>query len=256
MTTPVIELTQTSLTYRVVKERPHSGLARHFPWASHWKTTHGVKAVREIDLKINHGETVGVIGSNGAGKSTLLRLMAGILKPSSGTVQTHGTVSTLLSLGVGFRPQLTGRENAVLAGLAAGITKKDVLSRIDSILDFADIGEFADLPVRTYSSGMNTRLGFAVASSMTPDILLIDEALSAGDAEFKSRAQERIRELITEASTLVLVSHSMKAITDLCDRVIWVDRGQIKLDGSAKQVTDAYTNGHKRDSDAMAFEDF
>lgn len=242
MSSPAIELSHVSLTFRLLKDRPASGIAKHFPWANQWKTSYHVEAVRDVSLRIDRGSTVGIIGSNGAGKSTLLRLMAGILKPSYGTVAVQGRVSALLSLGVGFRPQLTGRENAILAGLAAGNSKKEVLSRVDSILEFADIGEFADLPVRTYSSGMNTRLGFAVASSMTPETLLIDEALSAGDAEFRKRAQSRIKKLIAETSTLVLVSHSMSTIEDLCERTVWMSGGRVQSDGPSKDVCQHYLN--------------
>lgn len=245
MSTPAIELSRVSLTYRLLKERPDSRITKRFPWASHWKATHEVNAVRDVSLRIERGSTVGVIGSNGAGKSTLLRLMAGILKPNHGAVQTQGKISTLLSLGVGFRPQLTGRENAILAGLAAGNSRQVVLSQIDSVLEFADLGEFADLPLRTYSSGMSTRLGFAVASSMIPEILLIDEALSAGDADFRQKAQSRITELIAEANTLVLVSHSMNVIQELCQRTVWISQGRVHLDGPSEEVCGSYLESHR-----------
>jgi ABC-type polysaccharide/polyol phosphate transport system ATPase subunit len=200
-----------------------------------------VKAVRDISFDVPHGTVLGIIGVNGAGKSTLLRAVAGILPPTAGRVEVHGRVSTLLALGVGFNPDLSGRENVVLGGLAAGLTREELAAKYDEIAGFAELGEVMDLPMRTYSSGMYGRLAFSVAVNMEPDILLIDEALSIGDARFKRKSFDKMRELCDQAGTIFIVSHALKSIRRLCSEVIWINNGRLAMRDEPDAVIEAYT---------------
>ncbi len=186
--------------------------------------TRTVEAVKNLSLDIPHGSVVGIVGANGAGKSTLMRSIAGILPPTSGQITVNGRISTLLALGVGFNKALSGRDNIILGGLAAGMSKAEIESQTDSIAEFADLPEgFIDMPVRTYSNGMYSRVAFAVAVNMTPDILLLDEALSAGDAAFKEKSFNRMRELCAEARTILIISHALSSLNELCDRAFLTD---------------------------------
>jgi ABC-type polysaccharide/polyol phosphate transport system ATPase subunit len=199
-----------------------------------------VRAVRNVSLEIPHGAVLGVVGVNGAGKSTLLRALAGILPPTEGRIEVVGKVSTLLALGIGFKADLTGRENVVLGGLAAGLTRAQVAAKYEEIVDFSELGDFMDMPMRTYSSGMFGRLAFSVAVSMEPDILLIDEALSTGDARFREKSFDKMRELCGQARTILLVSHGLRSIRELCDEAIWMHEGRIQLRDDADTVVRAY----------------
>ncbi len=219
------------------------------------KNVRTIDAIKNVSFDIKHGTVLGVVGHNGAGKSTLLRAISGILPPSSGEIEVHGQVSTLLSLGVGFNNKLSGTENIMLAGLAAGMSRSEILERRQAIIDFAEIGDFIDLPVRAYSSGMSQRLAFSVAVNMNPEILLIDEALSAGDARFKVKAQAKMRELMETAHTMVLVSHALSSIRELCNDAIWLDHGTLMMHGDPNEVVDAYTKYMQVDQSAAVLED-
>jgi ABC-type polysaccharide/polyol phosphate transport system ATPase subunit len=200
-----------------------------------------VEAVKHMNLDIPHGSVLGIVGANGAGKSTLMRSIAGILPPTEGRIIVNGKISTLLALGVGFNPSLSGRDNIILGGLASGLTKNEIASKTDEIARFADLPDgFIDMPVRTYSSGMYGRVAFAVAVAMSPDILLLDEALSAGDAAFKEKSFLRMRELVQEARTIVIVSHALQTVKDLCTHAIWMHKGEILAKGDAGEITDKY----------------
>lgn len=199
-----------------------------------------VRAVQDVSFEVPRGTVLGVIGANGAGKSTLVRAMAGILPPTSGRIEVHGRVSTLLALGVGFDRKLTGRQNVLLGGLAAGLRRDQLAGKYDEIVEFAELEEYMDMPMRTYSAGMYGRLAFSVAVNMEPDILLIDEALSVGDAHFKQKSFAKMRELCEQAHTIVLVSHGMRALRQLADEVLWLDHGQMRGYGSPKQVIKDY----------------
>jgi teichoic acid transport system ATP-binding protein len=177
-----------------------------------------VDAVRGVSFDVQRGSVLGIVGHNGAGKSTLLRAIAGILPPEHGRIEVAGQVSTLLALGLGFNQALSGRENIAIGGLAAGLSRTEIREREDEIIEFAGIGDFIDMPMRTYSSGMKGRLAFAVSTSLSPDILLIDEALSAGDAAFKKKAADRMKQLCGEDRTIVLVSHGLGSIRELADQ--------------------------------------
>jgi len=197
-------------------------------------------ALQDVSFEIKKGETVGIIGRNGSGKSTLLQLICGILKPTSGEVQVNGRISALLELGSGFNPEFTGRENVYFQGAVMGLTKKEMDDRFDDIAAFADIGDFIDQPVRTYSSGMYVRLAFAVAVSVEPDILVVDEALAVGDIGFQQKCFERIREMREAGTTIFLVSHDTLFMRNFGDTVIYLNHGQIKNMGDPETVGEGY----------------
>lgn len=237
---PAISIKDLSITYKTNFQRTPTlmNAVRHFGRGE--RVVKEVNAVKKVNLEVKHGTVLGLIGHNGAGKSTLLKAIAGILPPSEGQITVYGKVSTLLSLGVGFNPNLSGIENIRLAGLASGRTPPEVEERIPEIIDFAELGEFIEMPLRTYSSGMMSRLAFSAAVHMDPDILLIDEALSAGDARFKVKANKKMHELMSSARTLILVSHALSAITDMCDDAAWLDHGNLMMRGKPQEVVDAY----------------
>lgn len=193
-------------------------------------------ALKDISLDIYHGETLGVIGRNGVGKSTLLRLLAGIISPDKGQMVNHGVSASLLSLQAGFIQNLTGRENAILSGMMLGLTKKAVVGRLDEIQSYADIGDFFDQPVHSYSPGMSARVGFSIAIHIDPDVILLDEILGVGDENFRIKSSQTMREKIKENKTVVLVSHQMALVEELCDRVVWIEMGIVRDTGDTLQV--------------------
>jgi lipopolysaccharide transport system ATP-binding protein len=197
-------------------------------------------AVRDVDLSVDKGCCLGLIGENGSGKSTLLRLIAGVLRPTTGSVSVHGRVSALLELGAGFNPEFTGRENIFLNASILGFTDVETRDRMPSIEKFAEIGEFIDRPVKTYSSGMFVRLAFAVAIHMDPDVLIVDEALSVGDIFFQQRCMRRILQLKHQGVTIVFVSHDLEAVRSLADRAVWMDHGKAFLEGKTDEVVSKY----------------
>jgi ABC-type polysaccharide/polyol phosphate transport system ATPase subunit len=245
-----------SLTYRTTFERRPTLKSALVRLGRGERAVTEVQAVQNVTFDVPHGNAVGIIGANGAGKSTLLRMIAGILPPSSGRIEVHGRVSTLLSLGVGFNQQLSGRENVVLGGLAAGMSKAEVADKYEEIADFAELGEFIDMPLRTYSSGMFQRLAFSVAVHMDPDLLIVDEALSAGDAQFKQKAAAKMHELVTSAHTMFLVSHALGTVKDLCNDAIWMHKGRLMMRGEPGEVIDEYSRFLKVGEDAYSMEDF
>lgn len=197
-------------------------------------------ALKDISFDLFHGETLGVLGRNGAGKSTLLRLLAGIIGPDKGTIETDGSQVSLLSLGVGFINHLTGRENAVLSGILLGMRRRLVEDRMDDIIAFAELDQFIDQPLRTYSAGMRARLAFSVAFQARPAILLVDEVLGVGDIEFNRKSTEVMKERIRSNHTVVIVSHQMGTLRQLCDRVVWIEDGKTLMEGAATEILDRY----------------
>lgn len=197
-------------------------------------------ALRDVSFSVGRGEAVGLIGHNGAGKSTLLRLLCGLGRPTSGQVRVSGRVAALLELGVGFHPQLSGRENLYVSAIVAGLQRAQVEARFNEIVDFAEIGPFLDQPLRTYSAGMKMRLAFAVAAHVDPDILIVDEVLAVGDQAFQQRCVERIERFRSAGATLLIVSHDMSMVRRFCDRAILFQHGQIVKDGPADLVAEAY----------------
>jgi len=214
-----------------------------------------VLALQDVSFEITHGTVLGIVGHNGAGKSTLMRAISGILPPSKGRIEVHGRISTLLALGVGFNTALSGTENVMLGGLAAGLSREEVNERYQEIADFAELGDFIDMPMRTYSSGMFSRLAFSVAVHMEPDVLIIDEALSAGDAKFKKKAALKMEELMGQARTMLLVSHALGTIKEMCNDAIWLDHGKLMRRGDPTEIVAAYLKHLEVGDDASAMED-
>lgn len=202
--------------------------------------TRDYPAIRGVSFTIFEGETVGVIGRNGCGKSTLLRLVAGIYRPDAGQIRRHCSRISLLSLTLGFDPQLSGRENAVLSGMLSGSTRAQVEAELDEIIQFAELGRFIDEPIKTYSTGMRSRLGFAVALKLRTDLMLLDEVLSVGDQAFREKAEKAMVERINSRQTVMLVSHSISQTQALCDRVIWLDQGRVVEIGEPGEVIERY----------------
>jgi ABC-type polysaccharide/polyol phosphate transport system ATPase subunit len=199
-----------------------------------------VAALRNVTFSVDRGEAFGIIGRNGSGKSTLLKLISGILKPTSGKVNVNGRVAALIELGAGFHPEITGRENIYINGIMLGLSRREIDQRFDKIVEFSGIADFLDQPVKTYSSGMYVRLGFAVAVHVDPDVLLIDEVLSVGDEEFSARCVAKIQEMKYRGVTLLFVTHQLDQVRNLCDRALWLDRGRTEAVGDPMRVVDAY----------------
>ena len=196
--------------------------------------------LNDINIDIKKGENVALIGVNGSGKSTLLKLMTQIIFPNKGTIETHGKLTSLLELGAGFHPDFSGRENIYFNSSIFGLTKKEIDSRLDQIIEFSELGELIDNPVRTYSSGQYMRLAFSVAINVDAEILLIDEILSVGDQHFQEKCFNKMRELKKEGKTMVFVTHSMESVRNLCDRAIWLYNGKVRMDGNTDEVVNEY----------------
>ena len=199
------------------------------------------EAVRGISFEVKQGEILGITGKNGSGKSTLLRALAHIFSADEGSIDLHGHSVSLLAIGVGFKNEMTGRENIMLSGMLLGFSEKEVQERMDDIIEFAGLGEFIDMPVRTYSSGMYSKLAFSITAVLETDIMLIDEVLSVGDAKFKKKSYKKMQELIMDENrTVVIVSHSTETLEKLCTSLLWLHEGEIKMQGDTKTVLDAY----------------
>lgn len=197
-------------------------------------------SLRSVNLKVEEGDKVAIIGHNGAGKSTLLKLIAGVMKPTDGKILVNGSVAPLLELGAGFDPELSGYENIYLNAAILGKSKKYIDERIEKIIEFADLGEFIHMAVKNYSSGMRARLGFAIATEVDPDILLIDELLSVGDQTFRQKSLNRIESMMNQGKTVVLVTHDLTQVTTYSNRVIWLDKGEVKDTGSPEEIVPIY----------------
>jgi lipopolysaccharide transport system ATP-binding protein len=215
------------------------GIGLFFPIRDHGATRR-YWALENVDMHVRHGEKLGVLGNNGAGKSTLLRIMAGALHPDRGTLWRDRSTFQLLSLGVGFVSNLSGRDNAILSGLLQGLRRRDINARLERIKEFSGLGEFFERPINTYSSGMASRLGFSVAIQLEPDVLLIDEVLSVGDSEFRDRSRQALMKRFEDGRTVVLVSHDESTVERLCERVVWVEHGRTVMAGPTEEVLAAY----------------
>ena len=199
-------------------------------------------ALQDITFEIKKGDVFGILGLNGSGKSTTLKLISGILSPTKGTIETHGTIAPLIELGAGFDMDLTARENIYLNGSVLGYSKKFMDEKFDDIVEFSEMQNFLDTPMKNYSSGMVARIGFAIATMTTPDILIVDEILSVGDFHFQQKCVDRINQMINGDTTVIIVSHSIEQIERLCKHCVWLEKGKIKMIGDAKEVCDAYKN--------------
>ena len=233
--------------YYAIYDRPHDRLAqmllprlRRLLGLTPSKHYREFWSLRDISFDIKRGETIGIIGRNGSGKSTLLQLICGTLKPSSGEIRTRGRIAALLELGAGFNPEFTGRENAILNATILGLSPAEIERRIIDIEAFADVGDFFDRPVKTYSSGMYVRVAFAVQACIEPEILIVDEALAVGDAPFQAKCMDYIHRLRSQGTSVLFVSHDVSSVRTLCDRAIWLDKGVMRLAGAVMPVTSAY----------------
>ncbi len=244
----VLRLESISVRYRIPHER-YATLREHaIRWLKRRIRYDDYLALRDVSLEVRKGEMLGIIGANGAGKSTLLKVVARVLKPKRGRVWIRGRVAPLLECGAGFHPELTGRENIYLNGTLLGLTRSDIDSRYKNMVDFAELSDFIDAPLRTYSSGMVSRLGFAIATDADADILIIDEVLSVGDASFKSKSLDRIHRFRREGATILFVSHDLDSVETMCNRAVWLDHGTVMANGSPEEVVREYRANSRKHS--------
>ena len=236
----VVQVESASLRYLMPQER-FSGMKEFaIRWLQRRVQYIDLWALRDVDIAVERSEILGIIGRNGAGKSTLLNLVGGVLQPTEGRVRVSGTIAPLLGLGAGFHPELTGRENVYLYGALLGYNRREMDDYFESIVEFAELSEFIDSPLRTYSSGMSLRLGFAVATCRYADVLLVDEVLAVGDVQFQAKCMRRMNSFRDDGASILFVSHDLGSMENICDRVIWLDEGRVVEDGSVNEVTSSY----------------
>jgi ABC-2 type transport system ATP-binding protein len=238
----IVEVRNVSMCFNMNKEKVNSLkeytvklLKRQLRFEEFW-------ALKDVSFDVKRGEIFGLLGLNGAGKSTMLKVIAGVLKPTKGNVNIHGSIAPLIELGAGFDFDLTARENIFLNGAILGYSKKFMQEKFNEIVEFSELEEFLDVPLKNYSSGMVARIGFGIATVMDPDILIVDEILSVGDFQFQEKCQNKIKKMLEKGTTIVIVSHSIKQIEDLCSRVIWLEHGSIKMYGDAAEICEKYKN--------------
>ena len=232
-----IEIKNLCNSYRGLKSYSIKKSLLHF----HRNKVDEFQAIRNVSFNVPKGNILGIVGKNGSGKSTMLNAIAGIFAPDSGTIDLKGNSVSLLSIGVGFQRELTGRENIILSGMLLGFSEKAVRERMEEIIEFSELGKFIDAPVRTYSSGMYSKLAFSITAILETDIMLIDEVLSVGDARFKKKSYNKMKQLISDENrTVVMVSHDTKTLDGLCDEILWLHDGEIKMYGNTKEVLEKY----------------
>lgn len=236
----MIDINRVSMTYRLTKGRISSMKEYLVSFLSHKLQYEEFHALNDVSFHVNRGEIVGIIGNNGAGKSTLLKVISGILKPTSGSVEVHGNIVPMLELGSGFDYDLTGVENIFLNGAVLGYGKRFLESKYQKIVEFSELGGFIEQPLRTYSSGMLMRLAFSVATIVEPEVLIVDEILAVGDFEFQKRSKARMMELMHGGTTVLFVSHDIDQVLEMCDRVVWLEHGHVKMIGGAEEVCRHY----------------
>ena len=239
-----VRLAGVSLCYRLAKQRIPSLKEYAIHWLKGALAYEKLWALREVSLEVRRGEVLGIVGRNGAGKSTLLKVISRVLKPTLGRAEVAGRVAPILELGTGFDYELTGLENVYLNALLLGRSRREIGEKIDDIVEFSGLGDFVRAPVRNYSSGMLARLGFSIATAWVPDVLILDEVLAVGDASFTKKCEERMREFHDAGTTVLLVSHSAKAVADNCSRAIWLDAGRVRLEGAVREVLEHYAHEH------------
>lgn len=236
----MIEVNNVSMRFNMAKEK-HESLKEYFLAAVQGKLQfEEFYALRDVSLKVERGEFYGLIGLNGSGKSTLLKVIAGVYKPSAGSVTVNGSIAPLIELGAGFDMDLTARENIYLNGTVLGLTPKYIDSKFDEIVEFSELRDFLDVPLKNYSSGMVSRIAFSIATITKPDILIADEILSVGDFMFQEKCEKRMEELMSGGTTVILVSHSIDQIERMCDRVTWLEKGRVRMTGTTAEVCAAY----------------
>ncbi len=238
-----IRVEHVTQRFRVIHERPDTLRELFSKFLRHTVHYHDFDAVKDVSFTVREGEMVGIIGRNGSGKSTLLKIIAGVYRATAGRVEVNGAIAPLLELGAGMHPELTGRENILLNGLLMGYSKRQMQKKEENIIAFAEIGEFIDAPMKQYSSGMYTRLAFAVATEVDPKILILDEVLAVGDTAFQAKCFDRIQRFRESGKTILLVTHSMSQVVEQCDRAILLDRGSMIFDGIPERAVEIYTAG-------------
>lgn len=236
----MIEVENVSMVFNLATERVDTLKEYVLKLAKHQLMVQKFYALRDINLEVKRGDSVALIGVNGSGKSTLLKVIAGVLHPTTGSVQVHGSIAPMIELGAGFDPELTARENIFLNGAVLGHGRKFMEAHFQSIVDFAELWDFVDVPVKNFSSGMVARLGFAIATEIKADVLIVDEVLSVGDFRFQEKCKKRMEEMMSGGTTLLFVSHSTKQVRQLCKKAVWLKKGQIQMMGDVDTVCDAY----------------
>jgi ABC-type polysaccharide/polyol phosphate transport system ATPase subunit len=252
---PALDIQNVSVRYTVPHQRIPTLKEFAIRWLRRQLEWREFCALTDVSLRVAHGEAVAIIGRNGAGKTTLLKVIARVLRPGTGSVTTHGRLVPLLELGAGFDPELSGRENVFLNGALLGQSHKYMAKRFDDIVEFAELGEFIDAPLRTYSTGMVARLGFAIATDVEPEILLLDEVLSVGDVGFQQKCVERMDRFRRQGVTFILVSHSLAMVRELCQRSVWIEGGRVVADGPSAEITaafEAHVSGEASSHDPVA----
>ncbi len=236
-----IEVNHVSMLFHLNRERVDNAkeyvirfLTRKLTYTKFW-------ALKDVTFKVEKGDRVGILGFNGAGKSTLLKTIAGVLKPTTGSVKVTGVIAPLLELGAGFDPNYSGAENIYLYGATMGFSRKFIEEKYDEIVEFSELGEFIDAPLKSYSSGMRSRLGFSIATAVKPDVLILDEVLSVGDAAFRAKSEQRVLDMMSEGATVLYVSHSTESIKRICNKAIILTRGQLIAAGEVNEVCEMYT---------------
>ena len=240
MAEPMIEVKNVTMEFNMSSLKIDSLKEYFIRLARHELFFKSFHALEDVSFTVNRGEVVGLSGFNGSGKSTMLKIIAGIMKPTKGSAVVHGSISPLIELGAGFDPDLTARENIFLNGSILGYSRKFMDSVFDEIVDFAELENFLDIPIKNYSSGMQARLGFAIATVVQPDILIVDEVLAVGDFKFQQKCEERIRKLMGNNTTVLIVSHSIEQIEELCNRVVWLDHGHVVKTGNTLEICQEY----------------
>lgn len=241
----VVEVKNVTMNFNLPKEKVDSLKEYFIKLVKHQLMFEKFVALDNVSFEIAKGDVFGIVGFNGAGKSTILKIISGIIAPSEGSVVVDGTIAPLIELGAGFDMELTARENVFLNATVLGYSPEFIKSKYDEIIDFAELREFQDVAVKNFSSGMVARLGFAIATVVTPDILIVDEILSVGDYLFQEKCERRIDEMMRGGTTVILVSHAIKQIEKLCNRVLWLDHGKVKMCGPMAEVTEQYKHYHK-----------
>ena len=237
---PLLELDRISLCYRLAKQRLPSFKDYAIHWVKGTLVYEKFWALSEVSFNVARGEVVGIVGRNGAGKSSLLKIVSRVLEPTTGTMRFDGRTAPILELGTGFDHELTGRENIFLNAMLLGRTRREIRERLDAIIDYSELGDFVESPIRSYSSGMLGRLGFAIASAWTPDLLILDEVFAAGDASFTRKCEKTLQDFRDAGVTILLVSHSAQLVLDTCTRALWLDHGHLLADGKPGEVVTAY----------------
>ena len=239
-TEKIIEIKDVSMRFRMVNDKV-SGLKEYVVQMMKGKIQYNeFEALKHVSFHVNKGEVVGLVGHNGAGKSTMLKVLSGIYKPTEGSVTVQGNIAPMLELGSGFDFDLTGRENIYLNGAILGYSKEFLDGKYNEIVEFSEIGQFIDVPLRNYSSGMIARLAFSIATVVVPEVLIVDEVLSVGDANFQAKSRARMMELMNGGTTVLFVSHSLQQIREMCQHVVWLEHGRVRMFGETKEVCDAY----------------